>query len=55
MALFLLCVWTEAPRIIVVDVSFTHTVLQGARFAKMIVQNKACNKPSRLVSQLRSD
>lgn len=45
MALFLPCVWTEAPRIRIIDVSYTHFVVQSARFAKMKVQNKACNKP----------
>lgn len=45
MALFLLSVWTEASKLRIIDVNYIHTVEQGARFAKMMVQDKACNRP----------
>ena len=46
MTLFLLSVWTEASKLRIIDVNYTHTVEQGARFAKMMVQSKACNRPN---------
>lgn len=45
MALFLLSVWTEASKLRIIDVNYIHTVEQGARFAKMMVQDKACDRP----------